>query len=526
MKPVIYFLFLILVTLRIHAQLSDIKPVHLRAYSFSQIMGMKDSSILLMTSKVGDINYTNQFYTFDRSLNLKEEGTRFKSKHSCLDKWTFFLDNKIYMGSLFETELKNYHNFFFEDTISLNGIAKETSLDVFKIDSRKDGKLHSQLATFDCIKGTHESKVLLTYNNDYTENYPEGFIYRIMESDGKISEHDSLSLPYNDRISNIHRIVYDDVESVFYILSEVYKFSGKNNDLRTTDHFCIFKFNLQSRQLLESKPFLIPDSSRYQMELSENSIYLLTLQRHRFISESDSICLFRFGKQNADLQSLHVNYFNREVVDSVNKDRAQSFRSFVPVDLKIINDTSIISVYESQFTSKEWSQNSAAAAVVGSFIGLASAAFFGYGFFFVPTGEIPTEFSGDMLLVNFDSSGTSKTLMVERTPIARNNSHAACATVYSKNNFHILTNDWALNKRERYVRVVYDISYNVRSKSISVDRDLFNSKKIFNVDPNSAFKRDSSFYFIGNGYFEMSVRGENSESELEESYCIFQYTPE
>jgi len=61
--------------------------------------------------------------------------------------------------------------------------AKETAIDIFKIEARTDGKLHSQLASFNCIKGTGNEKVLMNYNNDRTTTFPDiQEVLRITES--------------------------------------------------------------------------------------------------------------------------------------------------------------------------------------------------------------------------------------------------------------------------------------------------------------------------------------------------------
>src|SRR5688572_1097314 len=126
------------------AQSVEVKPIRLKSHTHSKIMGVHDSTLLVLTSKQKiSGEFFNRPYVCDSSMAFKDEQNAFFSKKSCSDDWTFFLKDKVYLMQLHSSDLKSFQRFYIKTMVFMNGVAQNFSTDIFDIDARKDGKRNS-----------------------------------------------------------------------------------------------------------------------------------------------------------------------------------------------------------------------------------------------------------------------------------------------------------------------------------------------------------------------------------------------
>jgi len=220
------------------------------------------------------------------------------------------------------------------------------------------------------------------------------------------------------------------------------------------------------------------------------------------------------------LLSMHLNRFTSDFVNRVNKkDKKYSFCFFKPADFMIVNDSTLISVYEYRFKSSDVSEGAMTAAIVGSIIGLAAASFGGLGFVMIPKAE-EVNYTGDLLVMNIDSSGSFYPMLLDKNPTPNYSAHN-CFNVISKNSdLHFLYNDYIL-KDEKNSYYVRDLHFNSITKHSVMDTVLFADQRISYIENGSVYakKEKDEYYLIG--YTAIPVAGD--ESKLKGSYCVVKY---
>jgi hypothetical protein len=385
-----------------------------------------------------------------------------------------------------------------------------------KNNSRDYGKIRTESPAYEVLPGIRHKKYLITYNNDYTEDFPEGIRYKILSDSLKVSASGEVLLPYNDRECNIKKIIYDDGADHLYILCEIFRLEDKKH--RVTDHFSVFNYNLASSQLLEGKAAGMPDSSTCQMAVTEHNIYLLNFQAPKFISENDSLTLYRFDKEKMALQSVHVNHFSSDFVSRINRtDKKYSFRYFQPADFIAGSDSSLAGVYEYRFDSKDINGGDIGAAIIGGLLFGVVGSLIMYS---AATSGDAVPYVGDLLFMNVDSSGFFFPQLISRAAMQRDPTHNSFYPVLNGNKLHLFYNDRRTLKNW-YSSCVCDAAFDFAGKEFVIDSTRFAAKKIYSLQLGSVCDENPSVFFTGRMDFNL-----DPEAELNKRYCIVKYVPE
>ncbi len=188
-------------------------------------------------------------FIFDSTGKVIHDPVVWESKYFCQDEYFLVLGTTVFFlyGGANNVDA---HEFSITDMITPDGIDHHSLERIFYISHNKENKkLNEPAYSFRAYRGVNGQKALLTYNNDYKGLYKEGFRYRILSEDGKLSGEDTLNLPYPDVECNIDDVIYDDAEDCIYLLGDLFLFT--NADKRAFKNSFIGSYSCKSKSYSE-----------------------------------------------------------------------------------------------------------------------------------------------------------------------------------------------------------------------------------------------------------------------------------
>ncbi len=479
----------------------DAKPLNIRLYESARIIRQNEINTLVLTSDVNMAGESsNHTYFFDDSLRLNRD-YNFKLRNKFFDN-SFFLQNRIFITKMYETDAKYYHDLTISKIVDRQNTV-DTSIRIFEVDETKNENIVSHSPSFQKVTGTGESRCIYTYNNDYGEKGKEGFVYRMIDENGTLSNPDSVNLPYDDKICNIIRMVYDDAGNKIYLVCEMFRYTGKKE--RVTDHFFLAEYNMNAHALKLSERFQLGDGQNCKIKLSGKKILLAELAEWNKPSGKDSISLLEFERESLKLNSVQSFRLSEEFIRTMPVyGNTYVDKKFVPVKTEILDDHSLACLYELRFSSKEFSGTVLATSILKG----------------VLRSGIPLRskelvpFRSDLIFIRMDTKGGFFTQYIKRGVSVYNYDHSVAA-VQGENKIGFIYNDVSTVEKESYSEVRL-LSYNNESGIFKIDSVSFSDRHISFVDVNSAYQRNGTSFLIGN-----KLKGNTrNEKEIEKTYCI------
>lgn len=175
------------------------------------------------------IKFPHLISYFDANGKIIYTTDRLKSVHSSSHDNCLVLGKTIFY-LMHHQDNFGIHTYYIEMSLDEKGNVNEELRKVFEVKRSREGdKLNSEKYKFQAWKGSHQTKALLTYNNDYKEEYAEGFRYRTIDDKLVLSEEATFELPYSDRFCNVDDIIYDDANEKIYVLIDIFEKEGKKS---------------------------------------------------------------------------------------------------------------------------------------------------------------------------------------------------------------------------------------------------------------------------------------------------------
>jgi hypothetical protein len=213
-------------------------------FSFAEIAWHDSDFTCIVTDQSGingDFRHIVHLYTANG--HPFNEEAKVNTRHSLQHEMNFTLNKTLFF-------LKTHHNETARVRLQAltveykeRGIS-EGKFDIFSIERDEEHKkLRSNLYKFNVYEGLHKKQQLITYNNDYKEEFPEGFLYRTIDQHQQLSEIRTLQLPYPDPQCNIRTVLYDDQSEQLYILCDLFEVKGNN---RTFKHHFLYQHDIAS----------------------------------------------------------------------------------------------------------------------------------------------------------------------------------------------------------------------------------------------------------------------------------------
>jgi hypothetical protein len=226
---VLLLLFFISITGNVNSQtITATKLSSFPEFFHAKIAWISNNNVCIMLDKESvNSKFHHTVFFYDTTGNLSEKSFRMKSDFSIQHNYSLVLNKTIYF---FNRHADKYgtHEFYIDGLVSGMEYNSENNITIFKPKRNdEEPKLNTPKYKFDVVKGSYGQKALLTYNNDYTEQYAEGFWFRTLDEKGNMSDVDTLKLPYNDRLCNIADLIYDDKHGKVYILCELFSVVNK-----------------------------------------------------------------------------------------------------------------------------------------------------------------------------------------------------------------------------------------------------------------------------------------------------------
>lgn len=238
---VYYLLFL---TLTVFAQKVEIQKLAFNEnMRFAKIAWVTDNKTCIIADKNPSGNkFVHDIYIFDKAGNLTGTPARLKTTYSCQDQYFFSLGSTSFF--LADDDDYKVHEFFIAGTLSENGILNDSKREIFSFRESETVKdLVEPKFNFNVFRGISSTNALLTYNNNYKDRN-EGFMYRVLDSTGRLSVIDSVSLPYPDFLCNITDIIYDDEHKKIIMMCELY--NSDDNKKRSFKNSLVAQYDISS----------------------------------------------------------------------------------------------------------------------------------------------------------------------------------------------------------------------------------------------------------------------------------------
>jgi hypothetical protein len=213
-------------------------------FSFAEI-AWHDSDITCIVTDQGGINgdIRHTVHLFTANGHPFNEEAKVTTRHSLQHEMNFTLNKTLFFLKTHRNETARVRLQALTIEYKERGI-REGKFDIFSIDKEEENKkLRSELYKFNAYEGLHKKQQLITYNNDYKEEFPEGFMYRTVDQYQQFSELRTLQLPYPDPQCNIRTVLYDDQSEQLYILCDLFEVKGNN---RTFKHHFLYKHDIAS----------------------------------------------------------------------------------------------------------------------------------------------------------------------------------------------------------------------------------------------------------------------------------------
>jgi hypothetical protein len=189
------------------------------------------------------VHFISVYSKDGQPLHLNE---KIATEYSLNSDYTLVLGKKIMFFGDKISEMDD-HIFNLYTTVDETGQSKESPLQIFSIWQGKEGqKLNAQRYSFKIFRGQNKSKALLTYNNDYKDPYPEGFLFRTIDENCTLSPVDTFNLPYPDRQCNINDVLYDDAENKIYFTCDLFHIVNKKERAFNRSFVSVYDINTKS----------------------------------------------------------------------------------------------------------------------------------------------------------------------------------------------------------------------------------------------------------------------------------------
>ena len=215
--------------LNLNAQQFKAIPIEIeREFAFVKVAWVSDSMFCIVADKEFNGNkFVHFVFFYNSSGKLLHEPIKFRSSFSSQDDYCFSMEETLFF---IEDEINDIggHIFRIAAFIGKDGILHDERKEIFYINHSKESRmLEKEHFSFNVYTGKNHKNALLTYNNDYADPKQEGFRFKILNSNGKISDEDTLQLPFYDRLCNMNDIIFDDEKMKIYILCNL--FEDKDN---------------------------------------------------------------------------------------------------------------------------------------------------------------------------------------------------------------------------------------------------------------------------------------------------------
>jgi hypothetical protein len=364
---------------------------------FSKIAWVKgNKSCIVFDKEFSGDKFPHFVFLFDSAGKKLKNFVKVKTNHSSQSSYMLSLGTTLFFFNHRKDDFGE-HQFWISDIIRENGRYLDTTIEVFNIRNPSENKkLNSQSHSFKVIKGTASKSALITYNNDYKEPYKEGFRYRIIDESGKLTQEDTLSLPYTDRECNIDDIIYDDESSKIYLLCDLLKITLHNNREYKNSFVSVYDLKSHSyNEVSEGIPNFYQNS--LQHVVNENLIAFTGL----LVNENDSAgwmnSILLLDKKSFTVNRSRTFILNKEdVKDFFSSKNKISSRLLHPVKYPFIKDSSIYSAWTYSLNldafETEERQINVPGTAAGMIVGLAT------GFFFIATDNARYPFNSDKTL--------------------------------------------------------------------------------------------------------------------------------
>ena len=462
---------------------------------FSKVEWVADSSFCIVSDK--DFNgqtFPHFVFIFDSAGHQKCEPVKVKTAFNIQSDYCFSLGTSMFFLDGGEQQEGAAYEFKIMDRVSHDGVDHDEHIRIFYISKSKENKkLNSESYSFKVYRGTDRKKAVLAYNNDYKDPYNEGFRYRILDAEGKLTDEDTLNLPYLDKACSITDVIYDDGSNKIFLLCNLYSVTGK--DEKKFRNSFITEYDLANKTYREISKG-IPEFSKNKAQhlCNENIIAFSGLNYSEATENGWTAPIVAVNKNTFDLitsASLKLDPKMAAVLFGLGK-------YILPVNFVFENDSTYTVAWMKFFTIYQMNEidngNGSAVAAATLLFGLTGALITA-----AATSASSIDY-GDfekMLWISYSARDNSVIMDTANSILRLNKYHAHGYTMFLKNNsaFWLMNKATSVNNRLSTIYVSPVIN-----KSHACDSLLYNEIANGNLNiiyPGSLMTQNRKNYFVG-----------------------------
>jgi hypothetical protein len=470
---------------------------------FSKIMWVTDSSLCVASEReFNGVNFPHYIFTFDEKGKAKHDPVKVKTAYSLQSDYCFSLGTNIFFLDVEQSEM-GYYDFKIKNRISETGADDDRRENIFHVSKAKEKKkLNSDSYSFKVYRGTGGSKAVLAYNNDYRDEYREGFRFRILDAVGKLSTEDTLILPYIDRACNISDVLYDDETNKLYLLCNIFSLTGA--DTRFYINSVIGEYDCTVKTYREISDG-VPDFRECKMQQfsNDNMIAFTGLYADEKSPAGWWTAFLSVRKEPFEIMNASSANLNPEMTKMI-----YGLDEFIhPVNFLISSDSTY---------SAGWTKFPTLSQIASTRSGNSGAILFG-GIMFglIGAATMAAATSGSI-----DISAFERALLLQYSPVTKTLIEDTVSSNLTTNKYHAhsyaaLTSNgkamWFMNKPMKEYRDLSTLFFSPFGSSLhSCDSTMYYNVSDFNVNliyPGSHYTYKNKNYFLGEynpGYFYYS----------------------
>ena len=504
----LFFLILFFADKKIYSQVFTEQELDLKENAEPVILGKNDSSFIVlynMNPSRSDVRRKFETECFNFSFKSLWRSKQIKLPDNFSEKNAVYFQSRVlFLNSEYDSYKQEYAYEIRKQVLS-NGTLNENADTVFRIGIHEENKkLRKQSYGFDCIASVSGNKLMFIYSNDYTDAYKEGFSFRTIDKDFKLSEIKKIELIYSDPLCNIADIIYDDSANRIYLLTKMFDIPDVKK--RTVREYKLFSFDTNGN-LITSVDLELTTTKLAVIKIKSNDDKIFVIGVTKSEYEKASGLVFKsINKKTFKIENSTSHLFSDSVSHVVNHESRFFKRINFAADNYdntdfVIDEKNIYWIAEYNTFGKNRLSAAALTGAIGAgvIMGIAS----GGVLIFVPAGQSKPKFLSCNLLfekINFNGDFISEQVIQKKEEnsltgcishlLLKNNSDCCIAFNYDKERENINR-----NSRNHIETIV--IPSNADDKNYDIKKINLKNRFLF-TNASLSFKPGNFIFITGN----------------------------